>query len=83
MTTQQLCSGLGAAAGAIALRLGGSLDGILPGGSSVRDSFALAFLLLAALCLVATAGAPRLDRRAGDVLRSARYRPSRPAAEDA
>jgi EmrB/QacA subfamily drug resistance transporter len=83
VTTQQLCSGLGAAAGAIALRLGGSLDGILPGGASVRDSFALAFILLAALCLVATAGALRLDRRAGDVLRSARYRPPRPAGEDA
>jgi EmrB/QacA subfamily drug resistance transporter len=83
VTTQQLCSGLGAAAGAIALRLGGSLDGIIPGGASVRDSFAIAFLLLAALCLLPTAGALRLDRRAGDVLRSDRYRPSRPAREEA
>jgi len=76
-TTQQLCSGLGAAAGAIALRLGGSLDGIMPGGPSLHDSFALAFLILAAVCLLATVGALRLDRAAGDVLRSARHRRAR------
>ncbi|MFT3864413.1 MAG: MFS transporter [Solirubrobacterales bacterium] len=73
-TTQQLCSGLGAAAGAIALRLGGSLDGVMPGGASLHNSFALAFLILAAVSLLATIAALRLDRRAGDVLRSARYR---------
>jgi EmrB/QacA subfamily drug resistance transporter len=75
VTTQQLCSGLGAAAGAIALRVGGSLDGILPGGSTLHNSFALAFLILAAFCLLATAGALRLDRAAGDVLRG-RFRPA-------
>ena len=75
VTTQQLCSGLGAAAGAVALRLGSSLDGILPAARPPR-LLPLAFLILAALCLTATVGALRLDRGAGDVLRSARYRPA-------
>jgi EmrB/QacA subfamily drug resistance transporter len=76
VTTQQLASGLGAAAGAVALRIGGSLDGIMPGGSSLQDSFTLGFLILAAFCLLASAGALRLDTAAGDVLRSARHRPA-------
>jgi EmrB/QacA subfamily drug resistance transporter len=74
VTTQQLASGLGAAAGAVALRIGGSLDGIMPGGSTLHDSFTLAFLILAAFCLLATIGALRLDSAAGDVLRSSRHR---------
>jgi EmrB/QacA subfamily drug resistance transporter len=63
VTTQQLCAGLGAAAGAVALRIGGSFD------VSLDHSFSLAFLILAAVCLIATVGALRLDRGAGDVLR--------------
>jgi EmrB/QacA subfamily drug resistance transporter len=69
VTTQQLCSGLGAAAGAIALRIGGSLGGAMPGATSVQDPFSVAFLILAAVCLIATAGALRLDRSAGDAAR--------------
>jgi EmrB/QacA subfamily drug resistance transporter len=63
VTTQQLCAGLGAAAGAVALRIGGSFD------VSLDHSFSLAFLILAAVCLIATVGVLRLDRGAGDVLR--------------
>ena len=62
--TQQLCAGLGAAAGAVALRLGHAID------SDLDHSFLIAFLLLAGLCLTATVGATRLDRSAGDVLRT-------------
>lgn len=81
-TTQQLGAGLGAAAGALALRLGASLDGILPGGSTLQDSFTLAFLILAAVALVATAGALRLHPSAGDVLRG-RHRRGAPRPEEA
>jgi EmrB/QacA subfamily drug resistance transporter len=63
VTTQQLCSGLGAAVGAVALRIGGSFD--------------IAFVILAGLSLVATAGALRLEREAGDILRASRYRPAK------
>jgi hypothetical protein len=76
VTAQQLCSGLGPAAGAVALRVGGAFDRVLPGGVHSSDAFSLAFLILAVLCLLATFGAVRLDRAAGDVLRSARYRRS-------
>ena len=69
VTTQQLCAGLGAAVGAVALRIGGALD---PG---VDGSFAIAFAIMAGLCLVATADALRLDRSAGDVLRAGGHRP--------
>ena len=60
---------LGVAGGAVALRIGGSFD------LSLGHSFSLAFLILAAVCLIATAGALRLDRGAGDVLRG-RHRPA-------
>ena len=69
VTTQQLCSGLGAAAGAVALRLGHTFDSDLDG------SFFIAFLLLAGVCLTATIAATRLDRSAGDVLRT-RHQPA-------
>jgi len=80
VTTQQLCSGLGAAAGAIALRIGGQVDGVMPGATSVQDPFSVAFLILAVICLVATVGALRLDRTAGDVLRGP-YRAKRAPEE--
>ena len=69
VTTQQLCVGLGAAAGAVALRVGGAFD------VSLTHEFSIAFLILAGVCLLATFGALRIDRSAGDVLRSARHRP--------
>jgi MFS family permease len=79
-TTQQLASGLGPAAGAVALRLGTSFDGIMPGGASLQDAFSLAFLILAGVALCATAAALRLHPAAGDVLRG-RYRPGGGANE--
>ena len=69
VTTQQLCAGLGAAVGAVALRIGGTFD------VSFAHSFSIAFLILAGVCLIATVGALRLDRSAGDVLRG-RHRPA-------
>jgi EmrB/QacA subfamily drug resistance transporter len=72
-TNQQLASGLGVAAGAVLLRIGGALDSALPGGAGVDRPFTVAFLLLAAIALAAAAGAFVLNRKAGDVLRS-RYR---------
>jgi EmrB/QacA subfamily drug resistance transporter len=64
VTNQQLCAGFGAAAGAVALRIGGTFD------VSFEHAFSIAFLILAAVCLLATVGALRLDRAAGDVLRT-------------
>jgi EmrB/QacA subfamily drug resistance transporter len=69
VTTQQLCVGLGASAGAVALRVGGAFD------VSLTHEFQVAFLILAGVCLLATFGALRIDRSAGDVLRSARHQP--------
>jgi EmrB/QacA subfamily drug resistance transporter len=66
VTNQQLGAGLGAAAGAVALRIGGAFD------VSFDHAFSIAFLILAGICLLATAGALRLDRAAGDVLRARR-----------
>jgi len=56
----------GAAAGAVALRIGGAFD------VSFDHAFSIAFLILAGVCLLATVGALRLDRAAGDVLRARR-----------
>jgi len=39
VTKQQLVSGLGLAPGAVAWGVGGSLDGIMPGASTLHDSF--------------------------------------------
>lgn len=79
-TTQTLGLGLGVAAGAVALRVAIPIGEVLPGEIGVDDKFAVAFFLLAALSLVATAGALRLDSSAGDVLR--RKRKSRSAQLD-
>jgi MFS family permease len=74
VTTMQLCAGLGAAVGAVALRIGGAFD------VSLDHAFSIAFLILAGICLLATVMALRLDRAAGDVLRS-RHRPAAKAEE--
>jgi hypothetical protein len=50
----------------VALRIGGAFD------VSFDHAFSIAFLILAGVCLLATAGALRLDRAAGDVLRTRR-----------
>ncbi len=74
VTTMQLCAGLGAAVGAVALRIGGAFD------VSLDHAFGVAFLILAGISLLATVMALRLDRAAGDVLRS-RHRPGAKAEE--
>lgn len=67
-TTQQLAIGLGVAVAAVALRVGESLASS-NGGAAATGSYSAAFVLLALISLVASAGALRLDRAAGDVLR--------------
>jgi EmrB/QacA subfamily drug resistance transporter len=62
LTAQQVGSGMGVAAGAIALRFGGALT------STERDAYATAFVVMALVALTATAGALRLERGAGDAL---------------
>jgi MFS family permease len=62
-TLQRLAGGLGVAVGALALRLGVSLAG-----SSALTSYRIAFLLIAALALVAAVGSLRLPRLAGSAL---------------
>jgi hypothetical protein len=76
VTTMQLCAGLGAAVGAVALRIGGAFD------VSFDHAFSIAFLILAGISLLATVMAVRLDRAAGDVLRS-RHRPGAAQTEEA
>ncbi|MBN9623112.1 MAG: MFS transporter, partial [Actinobacteria bacterium] len=71
VTTMQLCAGLGAVVGAVALRIGGAFD------VCCAHAFSIAFLILAGIALLATVGALRLERTAGDVLRS-RHRPGAP-----
>ncbi|MEU6056103.1 MFS transporter [Streptomyces xanthochromogenes] len=63
-TANQLGAGLGVAVATVALRLGGAVTGT-PSGSC-----AVAFCLLGAVCLAATAGALRLRPGAGDAVRS-------------
>jgi EmrB/QacA subfamily drug resistance transporter len=68
-TNQQLASGLGVAAGAVLLRAGHTLEFLLVGiGNSA--AFGIAFLLLAALALLAAVAAMNLNPAAGDVLRT-------------
>jgi EmrB/QacA subfamily drug resistance transporter len=64
LTAQQVGSGMGVAAGAVALRFGGVLT------STERDAYAAAFVVMALVALTATAGALRLERGAGDALRT-------------
>jgi EmrB/QacA subfamily drug resistance transporter len=61
-TIQQLTMGLGVAIGAIALQLG---THVLGSGAAPRSPFAVAFLIIAALPLLAVIEAIRLERQAG------------------
>jgi EmrB/QacA subfamily drug resistance transporter len=67
-TAQQLSVGLGVPLGAIALRAGGPLGSLLPGAKTSGDAYTIAFLLLAAIALVATAAALRLHPGAGSAV---------------
>ena len=64
---QQLSVGLGVAAGALALHAGAPLSRAL-GATGARAPFEVAFLLIAALPLVALTDSWRVDRQAGSAL---------------
>ena len=64
-TAQQLAVGLGVPAGAVALRAGAALSGIMPGSATVTTPYAVAFVLLAIVALGGTVGALRLHPDAG------------------
>jgi MFS family permease len=71
-TTTQLASGLAIAAATVALRLGGTLGRLLPGASTGKTAYTVAFLLLALVAVVVTAQALRLHPHAGDAARIGR-----------
>jgi MFS family permease len=64
-TAQQLSIGLGVPAAAVALRAGRPLGQLLPGGVTPSSAYTVAFLVLAVMSLLATAGAFRLHPDAG------------------
>jgi EmrB/QacA subfamily drug resistance transporter len=64
-TAQQLSIGLGVPLAAVALRAGGPLGHLLPGSVTPGSAYTIAFLVLAVMALLATAGAFRLDPDAG------------------
>jgi EmrB/QacA subfamily drug resistance transporter len=64
-TAQQLSIGLGVPAAAVALRAGRPLGQLLPGGVTPSSAYTIAFLVLAVMSLLATAGAFRLHPDAG------------------
>ncbi len=70
-TAQQLSIGLGVALGAVALRAGGPLGSLLPGATTPGSAYTIAFLLIAAITLIATAGALRLHPNAGSAVTAA------------
>ncbi len=78
-TAQQLSIGLGVPLGAIALRAGGPLGSLLPGPATAGGAYTIAFVLIAAVALVATAGALRLHPSAGSAV-TARPPPDAPDA---
>ncbi|HEY2317558.1 MAG TPA: MFS transporter [Solirubrobacteraceae bacterium] len=67
-TAQQLAVGLGVPLGAVAIRAGGPLAGVLPGATTAAGSYSVAFLLLALVALVGTAAALRLHPDAGSAV---------------
>jgi EmrB/QacA subfamily drug resistance transporter len=71
-TAMMLSFGFGVAVGSVLLRLGHPLGIVLLGDSSEATAYSIAFLLLAAISLVAMAAALRLHPSAGDVLRGER-----------
>jgi EmrB/QacA subfamily drug resistance transporter len=64
-TAQQLSVGLGVTIGAVALRAGEPLAKLLPGGYTVSEEYTVAFILIAAVALLATVAAVRMHPEAG------------------
>ena len=71
-TVQQLGSGLGIAAAAVALQLGGPIGDLLPGQADAGTAYTVAFVVLGIVALGSTVMAVRMHREAGDVLRERR-----------
>jgi EmrB/QacA subfamily drug resistance transporter len=71
-TVLMLGAGLGIAASSIAVRAGGPLGDMLPGRQGAGTAYTIAFAVMALFALAAAACALRLDRTAGDVLRTQR-----------
>lgn len=71
-TVQQLGSGLGIAAAAVALQLGDPIGDLLPGTADAGTAYTVAFVVLAIIALGSTVMALRMHREAGDVLRERR-----------
>jgi EmrB/QacA subfamily drug resistance transporter len=67
-TAQQLSIGLGVPLGAVAIRAGRPLARLVSGGTGVGGAYTAAFAALAAIVLLATAGALRLRPEAGDAV---------------
>jgi EmrB/QacA subfamily drug resistance transporter len=67
-TAQQLSVGLGVPLAAIALRAGRPLGTLLPGPENTGSAYTIAFFLLAALALTATAAALRMHPSAGSAV---------------
>jgi EmrB/QacA subfamily drug resistance transporter len=80
LTAQQLGSGWGVAAGAIALRLGRPVGDIFSSHVGTHATYSVAFALLAGLSLFATLGSLRMRAGSGDALRGSRASSSSPAA---
>ncbi|HEY1625029.1 MAG TPA: MFS transporter [Streptosporangiaceae bacterium] len=78
-TSQQLCSGLGVAVAAVALRAGLPAARLFTGHPGAGDAYTVAFVVLALIALAATAGALRLHPEAGDAVRSVKTPSSEPA----
>jgi EmrB/QacA subfamily drug resistance transporter len=68
-TNAQLAAGLGVAVATVALRLGGPVDGLLPGHPGATAPYTIAFALLALIALIPTIAALRLHPSAGDAVR--------------
>jgi EmrB/QacA subfamily drug resistance transporter len=78
-TAQQLAAGFGVAGGAIALRIGGPLAHLFSGLSRADADYAIAFLLVAAVSLLATLDATRMHSTAGAIMRTQARTDQQPA----
>jgi EmrB/QacA subfamily drug resistance transporter len=75
-TSMQLCSGLGIAVAAVALRAGDPIAGLFTAHPGQPQAYTVAFVILGLIALAATAGAIRLHPDAGSAVR-AQVRPRR------
>jgi len=78
-TVQQLGIGFGVAGGAIALRIGHEVGGLMSTRPGLDAEYRVAFIVVALVALAATVEAARLHPGAGDVLRGGRAREPAPA----